>query len=566
MSELEQPLKWHKNFASTADGLARSDEAARDSETDVVGESTLRKDQIALCTLNAKYIHASLGLRYLYANLGALKPAAGIHEFTINQRPIDIAEKLLATKPQLIGFGIYIWNVQQTEAVISLIKKIRPETTIIIGGPEVSYEYNATRAFELCDYLITGQADFVLRDLCSALLAGNQPEHKVIDAAPPPVKALVLPYDQYSADDLANRIVYVEASRGCPFKCEFCLSALDKSAYPFELDEFLQALADLYERGARQFKFVDRTFNLKVASCIRILDFFLARLSDDLFLHFEVIPDKLPETLRSKLTQFPELSLQFEIGVQSFNPQVQATINRKQDNNKTRENIAWLRSNTQAYIHADLIFGLPGETLASFADGFNDLIGLNPQEIQVGILKRLRGTSIDRHTSEYALCYAADPPYALLKSRDIDFTTMQRMQRFARYWDMIGNSGRFTTTRPVILGSDPFNNFLRLSDWLYHTTDQTSRISLARLFKLIYLAANELALCTQAELLTALETDFNRSGEKGRPPWEKYTRAQSIVVAATITNPEIQPGTNQGGAAPPGKTPMTRQARSRSQR
>ena len=159
--------------------------------------------------------------------------------------------------------------------------------------------------------------------------------------------------------DSANRVIYVEASRGCPFKCEFCLSALDKTAYPFGLDEFLQALADLYERGARQFKFVDRTFNLKVASCLRILDFFLERLSDDLFLHFEVIPDKLPATLRTKLTRFPGLSLQFEIGVQSFNPEVQATINRKQDNQKTRENIAWLRNNTNAYIHACLLYTSP---------------------------------------------------------------------------------------------------------------------------------------------------------------------------------------------------------------
>ena len=554
--EIEKPLKWHKSPDSTVS----QDNIENDN---LVSQFSLRKNQIALCTLNAKYIHASLGLRYLYSNLGALKPAANIHEFTINQRPIDIAEKLLATDPQVVGFGIYIWNVQQTEAVISLIKKIRPDTTIVIGGPEVSYEYKDSRAFELCDYLITGQADFAFRDLCTALLANKAPPGKVVDATAPQIRELVLPYEQYTVEDLANRVIYVEASRGCPFKCEFCLSALDKTAYPFDLDEFLQALADLYERGARQFKFVDRTFNLKVASCLRILDFFLERLSDDLFLHFEVIPDKLPATLRTKLTRFPGLSLQFEIGVQSFNPEVQATINRKQDNQKTRENIAWLRNNTNAYIHADLIFGLPGETLDSFADGFNDLIGLNPQEIQVGILKRLRGTGIDRHSTEFAMCYETDPPYALLKSRDIDFPTMQRMQRFARYWDMIGNSGRFTTTRPLVLGSSPFDHFLRLSDWLYRTTDQTSRISLARLFQLIYLGAKELNLCTEAELIDALETDFAHCGEKGRPPWEKFTKSQG-ETARTSSTKTRQPTFQTRGVAPTHKAPMARQARSRS--
>ena len=548
-SDIEKPLTWYKGPGSAAGSKSHS-------------QLTLRDNQIVLCTLNAKYIHASLGLRYLYANLGALVPAACIHEYTINQRPIDIAEKLLAADPQIIGFGIYIWNVQQTEAVISLIKKIKPDTTIIIGGPEVSYEYNNTRAFELCDYLITGQADFALRELCNELLTGKIPAGKVIDAAPPPINELVLPYAHYNAKDLANRVIYVEASRGCPFNCEFCLSALDKTAYPFDLDEFLQALADLYQRGARQFKFVDRTFNLKAASCIRILDFFLERLSDDLFLHFEVIPDKLPATLRSKLTSFPDLSLQFEIGVQSFNPQVQATINRKQDNQKTRENIAWLRNNTNAYIHADLIFGLPGETLESFAEGFNDLIALNPQEIQVGILKRLRGTSIDRHSTEYAMCYEADPPYALLKSRDIDFPTMQRMQRFARYWDMIGNSGRFTTTRPLVLGSDPFEHFLQLSDWLYRTTDQTSRISLARLFQLIFLGATELKLCTEEALVGALEKDFARCGEKGRQPWEKHTKARAATADTHKT--KAPQASTPGGVAITGKAPMARQARSSS--
>lgn len=548
MSSIEKPVIWHGG-AEASHGNTATD------NTSSAGTLALRDNLIVLCTLNAKYIHASLGLRYLFANLGGLQRAAAIQEFTINQRPIDIAEKLLATNPQIIGFGIYIWNVQQTEAVISIVKSVSPDVAIVIGGPEVSYEYEYTNAFVHSDYLITGQADFAFKHLCTELLTGKPPPQKVINAAPPVVDELTLPYKHYNDDDLANRIIYVEASRGCPFKCEFCLSALDKTAYPFSPDQFLDALTNLYDRGARQFKFVDRTFNLKAANCNRILDFFLQRLPDDLFLHFEVIPDKLPDALKTKLTEFPALTLQFEIGVQSFNPEVQATINRKQDNHKTRENIAWLRNNTNAYIHADLIFGLPGETLESFAEGFDQLIALNPQEIQVGILKRLRGTTIDRHTIEFEQCYATEPPYALLKNREINFSTMQRMQRFARYWDMIGNSGRFTHTRPLILGEHPFDHFMRLSDWLYRTTDQTSRISLARLFRLIFNGATELQLCEEHQLVTALETDFDRSGEKGRRPWE--TRNHPRASGASV-----RPGASiNTGLSATRKTAATRQRR-----
>ena len=178
----EQPLTWHKPT-----------DTAR-----AIGEPDLRDNQIALCTLNAKYIHASLGLRYLYANLGVLKKAAAIHEFTINQRPIDIVEKLLESNPTIIGFGIYIWNITQTEAVMSLIKKIKPETIIVIGGPEVSYEYQSTDAFGFCDYLITGQADFSFRDLCTDLLTNTEPKAKVLAAKPPAVNELLLPYDLYN--------------------------------------------------------------------------------------------------------------------------------------------------------------------------------------------------------------------------------------------------------------------------------------------------------------------------------------------------------------------------------
>jgi radical SAM superfamily enzyme YgiQ (UPF0313 family) len=323
---------------------------------------------ILLSTLNAKYIHASLGLRYLYANLGELQSECDIKEFTINTRAIDIVEQILLEQPKIVGFGVYIWNVIETAAVISQLKTVAPEITIVLGGPEVSYETEQQSIVEFADYILTGAADLTFRKLCYDIFNQSAPLQKVLKSKPVELKDLALPYQYYTDEDLRHRLLYVEASRGCPFKCEFCLSALDSNAFPFEQQRFLQEMDVLYQRGARNFKFVDRTFNLKISNTLEIMNFFLERMDDELFLHFEVIPDHLPEKLKQTLVKFPAGSLQFEVGIQTFNKAVQANISRRQKNEKSKENLIWLKNNTTAHIHADLIFGLPGETLETFEE------------------------------------------------------------------------------------------------------------------------------------------------------------------------------------------------------
>lgn len=474
--------------------------------------------KITLSTLNARYIHTSLGLRYLLANMGALIENTHIQEFNINARPIDIVESLLSSEPDIIGFGIYIWNIEQTTEVIKLIKTVSPQTKIIIGGPEVSYEYHDEEILKEADYLITGAADLAFTELCQSILKGCAPSEKVIRATLPALELLELPYAYYTDEDIANRIIYVEASRGCPFKCEFCLSAIDKTAIAFDLDLFLNEMQLLYQRGARHFKFVDRTFNLKINSSIKILNFFLGKLEkDDLFLHFELIPDHLPDKLKTLISQFPAHSLQFEIGIQSLNPMVQQLISRKQDTEKTRLNLEWLHNNSNAHIHADLIIGLPGEDIESFSKGFDLLIAMKPDEIQVGILKRLKGTPIIRHTNEFDLRFNPCPPYNILSNNLIKFTDMQKLQRFARYWDMIANSGRFSNSMPFILGETPFNNFMRMSEWLFNETGQTHKLALERLFKLVYRAMTDKLQLDSDSSEEYLLADFDRSGIKGKP-------------------------------------------------
>jgi radical SAM superfamily enzyme YgiQ (UPF0313 family) len=472
---------------------------------------------IVLATLNAKYIHASLGLRYLYANLGALRERTAIAEFTLDQRPADIAEQLLALQPRILGLGVYIWNAEQTERLVATLKQVAPNLIIVLGGPEVSYEQNSQALVAQGHYVIAGQGDLAFAELCQQLLAGAQPVGAIIEAAPPPLARLELPYRYYSDADIAHRLIYVEASRGCPFKCEFCLSALDKTAWPFELDPFLSEMDALHARGARHFKFVDRTFNLNVNSSRRILQFFLERLDDDLFLHFEVIPDRLPEGLKELLAQFPPGSLQLEVGVQTFNTEVQALISRRQDNVRTMANLRWLRQHSHAHIHADLIVGLPGEDLASFGAGFNRLHALGPHEIQVGILKRLRGAPISRHSDRYGLRFAPQPPYSVLATAHMDFPTVQRLTRFARYWDLIANSGRFAHTLPLLLADEPFTRFLQLSDWLYARTRQTHRLALSRLFELLHDALTMVFALDSELVLAALARDCTVHGFKGCP-------------------------------------------------
>ncbi|MCP4187991.1 MAG: DUF4080 domain-containing protein [Gammaproteobacteria bacterium] len=487
--------------------------------------------EILLSTLNARYMHTAFALRYLYANLGDLQTRAQLCEFPIQQRPIDIAEQLLSYKPKIIGFSVYIWNIEEITDVINLLKQVAPQIKIIVGGPEVSFAEDLPSLTKVVDYVITGPGETSFYKLCSQIIENKQPLDRIITGEPIALNSLTLPYAYYNKEDIRNRLIYVEASRGCPFKCEFCLSALDRTAKPFDLEKFLIEMDLLYQRGARNFKFIDRTFNLKVSSSVAILEFFLARMSDDLYLHFEVVPDLLPDLLKQVLAKFPQGSLQLEIGVQTFDSEIQALISRKQDNEKTRNNLRWLRENTGAHIHADLVFGLPGDSMENFAESFNQLVALEPQEIQLGILKRLRGAPINRHTQSGVMRYNPKAPYNILSTEKIDFDTMQRVNRFARFWGMIANSGRFKNTLPLLLGDNAFHQFLQLSDVLYLAAGSTWKISLKRLFELVYSISVKNQPDSEPVLLPLLLLDYQRSGLKGQPPFGQTKTSSRCGVA-----------------------------------
>lgn len=493
---------------------------------------------IVLTTLNARYWHSAFGLRYLLANMAELLPQTGMLEFGINDSLFEVLAEILSHQPRIVGIGVYIWNVTQATELVSNIKRVSPETIIVLGGPEVSYETESQRIVQLADYVITGEADVAFAELCKKLLAKDPVKDHIVHAPVPQMDALQLPYELYNEEDIANRVIYVEASRGCPYTCEFCLSALEIPVRQVDLERFLEAMQRLLDRGARQFKFVDRTFNLNLRVSQRILQFFLDRLCDGLFLHFEMIPDRLPEPLRRLIEQFPHGTLQFEVGIQTFNAQVSKYISRPQNNQQLEDNLRFLREQTGVHIHADLIVGLPGEDFESFGRGFDRLLALAPQEIQVGILKRLKGTPIVRHDVEFAMIYSEHPPFEILRSREIDFPAMVRLRHFARTWNLIGNSGNFKHSLSLMCPPDAsaFQRLLEFSEYLLDREERLHGISLTRLSEAVFRFLVEFCDVDEQSAAETVWQDYSRNGRSDRPGFLKGYQLNFASVEATASS------------------------------
>ncbi|TVR15830.1 MAG: DUF4080 domain-containing protein [Planctomycetota bacterium] len=535
---------------------------------------------IILTTLNARWSHASMGLRCLRANLGHLREQSCIREFTINDPCMRIVEDLLAENPRIIGMGVYIWNLRESERVVAALKALRPDIVVVCGGPEVSHGTEHTRLDVLADCIVSGEGDEVFATICRAVLDGGLPPRRV-SAPSPDLASIALPYAEYSNEDLSKRIIYVEASRGCPFTCEFCLSSIDEAVRTVPLERFLAAMDDLIHRGCRTFKFVDRTFNLKPSSCQQILDFFHERWPRDahgdllsplttrqmdanaergqaFFLHFEMVPDRLPEAIKSNIERFPAGAIQFEVGIQSFTPEVGKLISRRMHPGRTAENLRYLRDSGLVHVHADLIVGLPGETLETFLDSYDQLHELGPEEIQVGILKLLRGTPLARHIPDFAMVFNPEPPYDLLASRDFPFASMQRMKRFARYHDVFVNSGRFPHTMACITqqGASPARSLLTFSDWLWQSTGQEHQFALTRQYDLLLDYLLHCGVTHTTALDTLCQDALTRESKRGIPE-----RLRPIVEAAWHNRPTlpqaVQPPSPSTAANSTTKQPVT---------
>lgn len=499
---------------------------------------------IILATINARFSHASLGLRYLHANMKELAEKTEIMEFTNQQKNEEILEEIISRNPKIIGFGVYIWNIESLTCLVQDLKALKPEILIVLGGPEISYEYEEEPIFKACDHIITGWGDISFHALCQNYLdQKNISLPKVIHGIQPPLSDIKFPYHLYTDEDLKHRVIYIEASRGCPFKCAFCLSSLDQTSWYFPQEPFFEQVRILYQRGLRRFKFVDRTFNLKKEYTNRLLDFFLKmndlNPEDPVFLHFELVPDFLSEDFKERILRFPPGSLQFEIGIQSLNPVTQDIITRKTNLEKAEKNIRWLSQHTKTHLHVDLIAGLPEEDLESFAKGFNTLWSWKPQEIQLGILKRLKGIPLNSITVDKGFVFSREPPYTVLTSDQMNFQTLCRIKRMAKYWDLIVNSGRFHETVPALLGQDAFAAMLALSDWLFQQIGRSHSIALERLFFYIFRYLSEEKEFSIAYAQALLVQDYIKTENKSWPEFlgpKPKEHIKQIIVSSKKDN------------------------------
>ncbi|MDR2072555.1 MAG: B12-binding domain-containing radical SAM protein [Spirochaetaceae bacterium] len=475
---------------------------------------------IVLSAINAKWIHPSLALRLLKANLGEYESRCEIIELALRQSLDEKLAILAGIRPRILGLSVSIWNHAASLELLKGLRNIRikdPETQraspfIVLGGPEVSYLPEEAEIIRYADFVIRGEGENAFAKLCGRILNNKDPPPRFTGGSAPDVAGIRSAYHLYTDEDLRRKLIYVEASRGCPFACAFCQSAITvagsanpaaggqprrKAVREFPLDDFLSDMDSLLKRlfSVRSdaalprptIKFLDRSFNVNVPRALAIMEFFLKKASlavssEKFQLHFEMVPSLFPPELTKVISGFPPDMLRLELGIQSFNPKVCAAINRPSQPEKELETLSFLRTQTNAIIHADLIAGLPGEDLASFGEGFDRLwqaltaestvnavtetatmktaAGIRPAsgcwpasppfEIQLGILKGLPGTPLRELDGKFGMRYASGPPYEVVQTAALGKAELDRLRNFARFWELVVN-------RPWKPGSRPAN-------------------------------------------------------------------------------------------------------------
>lgn len=442
--------------------------------------------KILLVSVNARYSHASYAIRSLRANLGALADVTSYLETDLEITPLQLAERVAQQKPDIVGFSVYLWNRLLVESAVRILRAAHPEIFCVAGGPELIAPHSPSLA-PLWHAVILGEGESAFRALCEARLKGSatpagSPE--IIQAEPEALSTLCLPYDEYSDLDIAQRTIYAETSRGCPYSCTYCTSD-GTTLRLFPLTALLPAFEKLLQRGVRQFKFLDRSFNAPVEHACAILDFFLPRVMKETCLHFEINPDHLHPDVLKRMAAFPKGALHLEVGLQTLNPSVARRIGRSEKTGHALENLRKLCQETGAIVHADLIFGLPGEDETSFARGFNTVVTTcHAPELQVNWLKGLPGTRMVSEAEQLGLVFSTEPPYELIRSDVMDFDTLCRIQRFARCWELVHNRGKFPNevqALHTVIAPDYYAGYRALADRISAAEGKLYAISTARL-------------------------------------------------------------------------------------
>ncbi len=456
---------------------------------------------IGIITLNAKFIHSSLSLRYLRNSARA----AGynnvwIQEFVINQPVWKIAAEIHKRKPDVIGISIYIWNRTPSFQLIELLKKQCPTLSIVIGGPEVSFESSPSSEY----VVVSGEGEKKWVEYLGYRSRNETPPPDVLqrwNTYGTDLPDLIPPYTDEDSPLLQNKMVYLETSRGCPYHCSFCLSALDKTVRYFEDKIVRDQITLLAKNGAHTIKFIDRTFNLQPRRMINLMQW-LAQFRTAF--HFEVVGDILTNEVLDFLETIPAGLFQFEIGVQTITESVQSTIRRKQDNEKLLNAIDRLVRQDKVHLHTDLIFGLPGETLEQILHSFTQIFALRPHELQLGFLKFLPGAPIKEVIESHRYQFQSFPPYEMISNKDLSADEVLYLKNFTEVFDLFYNSKRFEFSINHLLrkwSAVPLFNHL-----LEHMENQShSALSLDNQYQLF---ADAFSLKENALALDLLKLDY----------------------------------------------------------
>lgn len=435
--------------------------------------------KILLTTLHARYSHSSLALPSLLANCAGLSGIKTvIREFTINEHYDTVLQRIAAEQAQVVAFSCYIWNIELTLKLVSDLKLISPETFIILGGPEVSFDSSELMSMHAdIDCIVCGEGEATFRELANLLSDWQFPmqsaqlsaipgicfrigdEIVVTDGRTQPAELDILPSPfQAGLVDLAKPLVYYETARGCPFSCAFCISSIENGVRSYSMARIRQDLAILMEQRVQTVKFVDRTFNYDSSRANEIWEFILGNNRDSRF-HFEIAADLLTEDNLDLLGRVPANCFNFEIGVQSTNIETLSQVSRNANLRKLFHNVEQLRRNTDVELHLDLVAGLPGEDIRGFLSSLQAIMEARPHHIQVELLKVLKGAPMRSIAREHAYAFSPSPPYRIHHTPWLNFNDVVMIETIARLIERIYNSSRFKSTLQVMASVIPLSEF-----------------------------------------------------------------------------------------------------------
>ncbi|MGG1661885.1 B12-binding domain-containing radical SAM protein [Brevibacillus sp. NRS-1366] len=444
--------------------------------------------KILLSTLNAKFIHSSLALRYLRSYTQSSFPSIELVEYTINDVTLNVVADIYKRQPDVVAFSCYIWNIRETLDVIKSLKKVCPDLPVILGGPEVTYDadYWMKKHPEI-DVIAIGEGEQTFLELLQvyqeAMETGQPPrlrdvagiayrEEEYVRFSMPRAQieemdSIPSPYVDH-LDELNNRVVYFEASRGCPFKCQYCLSSIEDGVRYFSLERVKEELLRLINHGVKTIKFVDRTFNINKKYALEIFQFLIDNHNGTVF-QFEITADILRADVLDFLTEnAPAGVFRFEIGVQSTNDETNRLVQRIQRFDRLSRTVTQIKESKKIDQHLDLIAGLPEEDYHSFRKTFNDVFALRPEELQLGFLKMLRGTGVRARAANHGYVFMDEAPYEILGNNVLSFGDMQKIKRVEDVLEKYWNAHRMDHTLEWILAHQfetPFDFFQSFGDY-----------------------------------------------------------------------------------------------------